>query len=148
MIKFINASKFMQYMDYEKMLDKAIEEMPESAFEKHRFEIPKVRGHLQGNKTVISNFLQIANHLRRTAEHMLKFILKELAAPGTIKNQNLIIGAKVPASKINEKIRKYAVEYVLCSECGKPDTKIESEGPVKFMKCQACGAKHQVKSNI
>ena len=128
------------------MLKKARGEMPESVFESERFEIPKVKGHLQGNKTVISNFFVVADILGRSPEHVLKYILKELATPGTLTRSALILGAKVPASRINDKIRKYATEYVLCTDCGKPETKIVKEGDLTFMRCQACGAKHQVKS--
>ena len=135
-------------MNYEDLLKKAREELPESAFEKQRFEIPKVRGHIQGNMTVISNFKQISQTLGRPTEHLLKYVLKELAAPGGIKPKGLLIGTKVSASKVNEKIKQYAQEYVLCPECGKPDTKIEKDGQYAFMKCTACGAKHPVKSKI
>jgi len=135
-------------MDYLELLKKAREKLPEAAFEKQRFEMPKVIGHLQGNITVISNFRQIAQTLRRPTEHLLKYVLKELAAPGSLKPKGLLIGTKVPASKINEKIKQYAHEYVLCSECGKPDTIIEKEGEITYMKCTACGAKHPVKSKI
>lgn len=128
------------------MLKKARNEMPESVFESERFEIPKVTGHIQGAKTIVSNFHQIVNALGRTPEHVLKYILKELATPGKLTRNALIFGAKVPASRINEKIKKYASEYVLCRDCGKPDTKIIKEGELSFMKCQACGAKHQVKA--
>ena len=69
-------------MDYEKMLEKARKELPESVLKTERFEIPKVKGHIQGNRTIISNFNQIAKTLRREPEHLLKFVLKELAAPG------------------------------------------------------------------
>ncbi len=130
------------------MLKKARNEMPESIFVKERFELPKVRGHLEGNKTIITNFQQIAGTLNRPVEHLLKYVLKEIAAPGHMKNNNLIIGTKVAASKINEKIRQYANEFVLCNECGKPDTKLEKEGNVWYMKCQACGARSQVRSRI
>ena len=64
-------------MDYAKLLDRAYKDMPESVLEKERFEIPKVRGHLEGNKTIISNFTQIISVLRRTEEHLLKYLLKE-----------------------------------------------------------------------
>ncbi|HIG95421.1 TPA: translation initiation factor IF-2 subunit beta [Candidatus Woesearchaeota archaeon] len=131
--------------EYEQLLDKALAEMPEFVFEKHRFEIPKVKGHLQGNKTVISNFLQIADLFRRRPEHMLKYVLKELAAPGGIRSGQMILGSKIPASKINEKIQKYANEFVLCGECGKPDTQLEKEKTVTYLKCTACGAKNVVK---
>jgi translation initiation factor 2 subunit 2 len=135
-------------MDYKELLKKARDKLPESAFEKQRFEIPKVRGHIQGNMTVISNFRQIAQTLGRDAKHLLKYVLKEIAAPGDLKPKGLLIGTKVAASKINEKIRQYANEYVLCLTCGKPDTKIVVESGVTFMKCAACGAKHPIKSKI
>ncbi|HII71857.1 TPA: translation initiation factor IF-2 subunit beta [Candidatus Woesearchaeota archaeon] len=133
-------------MDYEKMLDKARDEMPESVFESERFEIPRVTGHIQGNKTILSNFNTIANTLNRPPEHILKYLFKELATPGTYRNNVLILGTKVPAARINEKIRKYATEFVLCPDCGKPDTKIMKEGEITYLRCQACGSKHTVKS--
>lgn len=131
------------------MLKKAREKLPQSVFEKERFEVPRVMGHVQGNRTVLSNFLQIADTLRRPSDHLLKYILKELATPGEIKRSgSVIIGTKVSASRINEKIKQYAHEFVLCSECGKPDTKIEKDGQFTFIKCQACGAKHPIKARI
>lgn len=133
-------------MEYKELLKKARSEMPESALSAERFEIPKVMGHVQGNRTVISNFHQIAQTLNRPVEHLLKFVLKELATPGSLKPNILILGAKIPASRINEKIRKYAVEFVLCAECGKPDTELTKEGQVVYMKCKACGAKKAVKN--
>jgi translation initiation factor 2 subunit 2 len=136
-------------MDYKEMLKKTREQLPKSVFEKERFESPKIRGHVQGAKTILSNFLQIADILRRKPEHMLKYILKELATPGEIKKSgSVIVGAKISASRINEKVRQYANEFVLCSECGKPDTKIEKDGKFNFLKCQACGAKHPIKAKI
>lgn len=132
-------------MNYKEMLKKAREEMPESVFESERFEIPKVAGHIQGNRTIISNFHAVAGVLGRPVEHVLKYLLKELATPGKLTHSSLMLGAKVPASRINEKIRKYASEYVLCPDCGKPDTKIMKEGDITYLKCQACGSKRAVK---
>ena len=135
-------------MTYKDLLKQARKELPEAAFEKQRFELPKVKGHIQGNMTVISNFKQIASSLGRQPEHLLKYVLKELAAPGGLKPKGLLIGAKVSASKLNEKIKQYAHEYVLCPECGKPDTKIEKEEQFAFLKCTACGVRHPIKSKI
>lgn len=136
-------------MGYEDLLKRAREQLPESVFEKERFEIPKVKGHLEGNKTIISNFQQIAQVLRRPEEHLLKYVLKELATPGEIKRSGLLVfGAKIPASRINEKIRQYANEFVLCPDCGKPDTELKKEGAFMFLRCSACGSKNPVKSKI
>jgi translation initiation factor 2 subunit 2 len=132
-------------MDYKKLLQQVRKELPKSVFKKERFEIPKVKGHIQGNRTVISNFLRIASVLSRKPEHLLKYILKELATPGEIKKSgSVIIGTKVSASRINEKIAQYANQFVLCLECGKSDTKIVKEGSFSFIKCTACGARHPV----
>ncbi|MBS3147843.1 translation initiation factor IF-2 subunit beta [Candidatus Woesearchaeota archaeon] len=136
-------------MEYEALLKRARERLPQSVFEKERFEIPKARGHLEGNKTLITNFTQIAGVLRRPMEHLLKYVLKELATPGDVNRSGLLfLGSKVPASRINDKIRQYALEFVLCPDCGKPDTEIKQEGDFSFLKCSACGAKHPVKSKI
>ena len=135
-------------MDYENMLKEARSKLPESVKTRERFELPKVKGHVQGNKTIISNFHQIADVLRRDVDHLLKYILKELATPGDITKTAVIIGTKVSASRVNEKIKQYALEFVICKECGKPDTKIIKEGDISFLKCQACGAKNHIKSRI
>lgn len=136
-------------MKYEEMLKKARKELPNSGLDKgERFEIPKVKGHIQGNKTIISNFNQIADILRRDPEHLLKFVLKELATPGELKKTGLIIGRKVSANSINQKIQRYADEFVICPECKKPDTQLIKEDKVMFKKCLACGAKHPVKAKI
>jgi len=135
-------------MDYDKYLQRVYDNLPESALEKGRFEIPKVKGHIQGNRTVISNFHQIAQTLNRDVEHLLKFVLKELATPGDLKKTGLILGTKVGAARINEKIKKYAEEFVMCNECGKPDTKLLKEGEFLYLRCQACGSKRIVKAKI
>jgi translation initiation factor 2 subunit 2 len=133
-------------MDYEKMLEKGRKELPESILKTERFEIPKVKGHIQGNRTVINNFNEIAKILHREPEHLLKFVLKELAAPGEIKKTGVaMIGRKVSAASINEKIEKYAKEFVLCHECKKPDTQLFKKENVVFIRCLACGAQHPVK---
>ena len=131
------------------MLEKARKELPKSVSKSERFEIPQVEGHIQGNKTIISNFMQIADILGRAPEHLLKYILKELATPGEIKKNNtVIIGRKVNSAIINEKIQNYANEFVICPECKKPDTKLIEEDKVLYMRCLACGAKTAIKSGV
>ena len=49
-------------------------------------------------------------------------------------------------NRINKKIKKYASEFVFCSECNKPDTELTEEKEVIYLKCQACGAKKPVKN--
>lgn len=132
-------------MDYDAMLERAFTNMPKAVLEKERFEIPKARGHLEGNKTIISNFPQIAQALRRPVEHILKFLLKELATPGDFRRGMLMLGSKVTASRVNQKIREYAEEFVFCQSCGKPDTDIKTDGGLNVLSCSVCGARQVVK---
>src|SRR3989338_6775954 len=132
-------------MDYEKLLDKAYENLPDIKESTDRFKLPKVTGHVQGNKTIISNLHQIAQSINRPIAHLFKYLLKELAAPGELKSNGVILGSKISASRINEKIEKYVYNYVICKQCNKPDTKLKKEGTFIFMKCMACGAKTTIK---
>ena len=91
---------FLEYMNYEEMLKKGRKEIPNSVLDVERFIIPKIRGHIQGNKTVLSNFFQIADSLGRDPDFFLKYILKELGTPGEIKKPLVILGRKVSAKKI------------------------------------------------
>ncbi|NTV22882.1 MAG: translation initiation factor IF-2 subunit beta [Nanoarchaeota archaeon] len=131
-------------MGYEELLKRARENLPESVLRKERFVIPNIVGHVQGNKTILSNFFQIASHLGRDEEHFLKYILKELATPGGARKPLVILGRKVSASRINEKIKEYADKYVICKECGKPETTLTKLDRVQTLKCNACGAKYPV----
>ncbi len=135
-------------MNYEDMLNEAREKLPQTVKATTRFEIPNVRGQIEGNKTIISNFFQIADVLGRKPQHLLKYVQKELATPGVIKKQAVIFGSKLPASKVNEKIKTYAEEFVFCKECNGPDTKMIKEGDVYYITCQVCGAKHSFYAKI
>ena len=130
--------------DYEKLLDKAYKTVKQVNPSGGRFEIPKIEGHFEGKKTILTNFFQIASHLRRKPEHFQKFMLKELAASGQKEGDRLVLNITVPSKKINEKAEQYVKEFVLCKECGKPDTEILKEDRLTQIHCLACGAKHPV----
>lgn len=133
---------------YESLLKRAQEMLPQKTLAAERLEVPKVLGHIQGNRTIVSNFHAIAEIIRRPQEHFLKYLLKELATSGEATKTALILGAKAPASRINDKIQQYLKDFVICPECKRPDTKLEKEDNVTFIKCSACGAKHAVKVRI
>lgn len=133
---------------YEALLKRAQEMLPQKSLSTERLEVPKVLGHIQGNKTVISNFHAIADIIRRPQEHFLKYMLKELATSGEVSKSALMLGTKVPASRINDKVQQYLKDFVICPECKRPDTKLEKDDNVTFLKCSACGARHAVKVRI
>jgi translation initiation factor 2 subunit 2 len=133
--------------NYEILLNKAYETIkPIEAGQ--RFEIPKIEGHLEGSKTILTNIPQIASHIRRDQNHILKYLLKELATSGGFKGSRVILQTKIQSQKINEKIQNYIEEFVICKECKKPDTELLKDGPFMFIHCMACGAKHSVRAKI
>lgn len=133
---------------YEQLLNEAYEKVKEVEGAGERFEIPKIKGHFEGKKTILNNFFQIASHIRRNPEHFQKFLLKELATSGQKTGENLILNNKIPSEKINSKIEQYVKEFVVCRECGKPDTEIIKEDRLSFLHCLACGAKHPTRGKI
>lgn len=135
-------------MDYEQLLNEAYGKVKKPEGNGERFEIPKAEGHFEGKKTIITNFLQIASYLRRNPEHFQKFLLRELAVSGQRDGDRLSLNNNIPSSRINQKIEEYTKEFVLCNECGKPDTELSKEDRFAFIKCLACGAKHSVRSKI
>ena len=136
-------------MTYEDLLEQAYKKVkPVEA--KERFEIPEIEGHIEGNKTIISNFRQIAGSFGSIyrvcdkSEHIEKFLEKELAAQGKSEGDRLILIRKIPIKKIQEKLEFYVGKYVICRECGKPDTEIIKQDNFFFIHCLACGAKHSI----
>ena len=133
--------------NYENLLESAYKEVKPI---KHteRFEISKIEGHVEGTKTMLTNLQAIASQLRRKPEHLLKFLLRELATSGAIKGNRVVLQTKIPSSKINNKIQDYANEFVICKECKKPDTELQKDHAFMFLHCLACGAKHSVRAKI
>lgn len=134
-------------MEYDKLLDKLYSEVKHTE-SGERFEIPKVQGMVEGKKTIVTNFAQICSVLRRDPKHVSKFLFRELATPGIIEKERLILNRKLPSANLNEKIEAYAKEFVICSQCGKPDTELIKQDRFLFLHCLACGAKHSVRSKI
>jgi len=133
-------------MDYEALLNKAYEKLPKKVETSERFEVPIVETIVQGNQTIIKNFTQIYQTLRRGPKHLSKFLTKELATPANFDGTRLILQSRIPRGLIQKKLEAYTKDYVICKECGRPDTKLIKEDRIIFLKCEACGAKASVKS--
>lgn len=133
-------------MRYEDLLKKVYEKLPKKVEERKRFEIPVAICERQGNKTLIKNFSEILSVLRRDSTHLSKYLFKELATPGNIQGQILILQRKVHREMLQKKIEDYVKEFVYCKECGKPDTKLTKEERIFVLKCDACGARYPVRN--
>ncbi|MEK6792828.1 MAG: translation initiation factor IF-2 subunit beta, partial [Nanoarchaeota archaeon] len=77
-----------------------------------------------------------------------KFLQKELAVSGVLEKDRLVLKTMLNSAKVNEKIELYVKEFVICTECKKPDTEIISEKGIKFKHCLACGAKSPIRYHL
>lgn len=133
---------------YEQMLDAAYKKIKVVQTSSDRFEIPKVKGQVSGKNTFITNINEIASYIRRPVENLAKFLQKELAVSGVLEKDRLMLKTMLNSAKVNEKIELYVKEFVLCTECKKPDTEVITEKGVKFKHCLACGAKSPIRYNL
>ena len=133
-------------MDYDSLLDKAYSSLPDKSKGGERFEVPTLDAFVEGNKTILRNFSGVLQKIRRDPEHIIKFFTKEFAVPATQEGDRLVLHRKLRIELLNKKFEEYVKNYVMCEQCGKPDTHIEDSGHrSKMLVCEACGARAAVK---
>lgn len=128
--------------NYEALLDKAYTELPDIVKEKVRFQKPEVASIVQGRVTVITNLGEISKQLNRETDMLAKYFLSEMGTSGEYDNQRLTLKGAFRPLILQEKFDNFINQYVLCPECGRPDTKILHERRIHFLKCEACGSRH------
>lgn len=135
-------------LDYEALLERGFSKIPEKAIKFSKYELPQADSNIIGSKTIIYNFKEIAEKLNRDPNHLLKFIVRELATSGTIEETRATLHGKFTKSQIDELIQRYVKSYVLCASCNKPDTKLLKDGRLTFIVCEVCGAKNPAKTLV
>ncbi|MFQ6122996.1 MAG: translation initiation factor IF-2 subunit beta [Candidatus Heimdallarchaeota archaeon] len=138
----------MNDSDYEQLLDRAIKSLPETVKKTgSRFTIPQINVFYEGNRTIIRNWKEIEDTLRRDGSHILKVLTRELATAGIISGLRAILQGKFPTSQIERTFERYVKDYVICSACKRPDTEIIKKEKLAFLVCHACGARHPLPSH-
>ncbi|MBA7643981.1 MAG: translation initiation factor IF-2 subunit beta [Candidatus Lokiarchaeota archaeon] len=135
----------MDINNYDELLDKAYEKIPENARKLSRFEIPKVELRIESRNTFITNFNKIISTLNRDRKHFLGVFLKKAGTMGEVRGQQLFLKGQYKDQVLNKLIENYTKMYVLCRICNKPDTQIQREGKKLYLKCTACGAREEIK---
>lgn len=130
---------------YETLLRKAYSHMPEPSEAHDRFTVPEPKSYIEGKTTVLENFAEIADIARRDQDHLLKYLLGELGTAGKIDGNRAIFNGKFEGSLISGLIKSYVEDYVICSECGKPDTRLVKDDRVTLLRCDACGGHRPVR---
>jgi translation initiation factor 2 subunit 2 len=131
--------------NYDDLLKRACEQMPEVQTKKERLELPRIMIQTVGMRTTIANFKEIADALDRDPQHILKFLTREMATAATISDSRAIFQGKFQRDSFERLMQRYLESYVVCPVCKRPDTKIVKEKRLGFLVCNACGAKSSIK---
>ena len=130
--------------EYHKLLDRAYSSLPKTTGTGERFEIPKIVGIRMGRRTIIQNFGEVATRMNRDPRHLLKFLSRELATAASIDAARAIFQGRFDVQTVTRLLNIYAHRFVICPICNRPDTKVEKEGRLMFLRCEACGARSSI----
>lgn len=128
-------------MGYEEQLDRALEESPDVAGGSDRFQVPDPRIRSEGNATVYENFDETCDRLARDPSHLMKSLQTELGTSAEIDSKGrLRLTGSFNDRRLQVALDEYVDDYVRCTECESPDTRLVTEQGTTVLKCDACGA--------
>lgn len=130
-------------MNYEELLEEAFKKIVKRE-SRERFNPPSPEIEILSDKTIIKNFVDISNYIKRDIKHFSRYMMKSLASSGEIKGKQLILFSKLKKEQVLERINTYIKNFVICRFCNEPDTKLEKDERIYFLKCDACGARYAV----
>ena len=96
-------------------------------------------------KTVFANVVDICKRMHRQPEHVIQFLFAELGTIGSVDgSQRLVIRGRFQPKQIENVLRRYITEYVICKACKRPETKLSKENRIFFVTCEKCGSQRSV----
>jgi len=126
--------------DYQKLLDRALSQLPQRTEQKGRFEPPHAQSSISGNRTVLFNLREICDRIGRDRDHLLKYLAGELATSASLDDDHAIFQGRFDNRTIDGLVQRYIEDAVLCPICHQPDTKIIRKDRISQLQCEACGA--------
>ena len=127
-------------MDYEATLDRAMEELPDFQGSDERLDVPDAQAQKDGAFTRLTNLSALGDAINREPEHIHSSIQQELGTAGQYEDGRARYNGDFSGDDFDAAIDAYIAEYVTCSECGLPDTKLVTENRTQMLRCEACGA--------
>ena len=127
-------------MGYEEQLDRALDAVPDLATDEDRLSVPDPSVQRDGAFTRLVNLPAIADALSRDPEHLHRTIQRDLGTNGQWNGSQARYNGRFSMADFDAAIAGYVAEYVTCSECGRPDTRLVTEDRNQMLRCTACGA--------
>jgi translation initiation factor 2 subunit 2 len=133
--------------DYGKLLARARGELPEELSHDSRWALPAAEILYEGRTTILRNWKDILDTLRRDEQHVLSYLLREIGTAGDSEGgDRVVFVGKLAERQIQDKLDQYVDTFVMCDECHRPDTHLTKDGRTTLLKCDACGAHKPVKA--
>ena len=132
--------------DYSALLKRARAKVPAAVGTGERFQMPVVELQTEGKTTVVRNMEDILDKLNRKEDHLVPLLLRELGTAGSYEGGRLVLQGKLTEDNIQGRLAKYVETFVICGECGRPDTHLVKEERTTIVKCDACVAHRPVKA--
>ncbi len=136
----------MSGLSYEQLLARAKKALPDALSSGERFQVPLPDIVYEGKTTILRNFEDIVQAIRRDPDMVLTYLLRELGTAGSLEGRRVVFKSKVTGQQVEERVKSYVEAYVLCQECGRPDTRLVKEDRIAMLECEACGARRPVKA--
>jgi len=128
-------------MEYATALTRAYDVLPETPQESgDRLQVPDPEGQTDGAFTRLTNIEAIAKALGRESDHLHRSIQRDLGTSGQFDGSTARYSGTFDIADFEAAIDAYVTEFVTCSECGLPDTRLVTEDGVDMLRCEACGA--------
>ncbi len=134
----------MPSQDYQALLKRARDNLPDDISKGSRFELPEVDVLYEGKTTVWRNFGDVADTIRRDHMAFFQYIQRELGTGGVIDGRRVMFKGRVVKKNIEDKLDSFMDAYVYCQECHSPDTRLVREGRTTVLRCDACGGHRPV----
>ena len=117
----------------------------------YRYKMPAVFGKIEGRgngiKTVIPNISEVGRSVRRPPNEVNKFFGCELGAQTTFSEDRAVVNGAHNDAVLQQLMHRYIESFVLCPNCGLPETEYKIKNECIYHKCAACGAKEMLDMN-
>uniref|UniRef100_A0A6B2LGX1 Translation initiation factor IF2/IF5 domain-containing protein n=1 Tax=Arcella intermedia TaxID=1963864 RepID=A0A6B2LGX1_9EUKA len=108
---------------------------------------PPEVGRIGSRKIGWTNFAANCNQISRKTKHVQAFVLTELGTDGSIgADGKLVIRGRYGSKQLENLLRKYILEYVMCKSCKQVNTELQKENRLTFVVCNSCGSRTSVQS--
>ncbi len=127
-------------MDYQQSLDRAMDSLPDYGGDDDRLSIPDPAVQSDGAFTRLKNLDEIGDVLSREPVEIHRFLQRELGTHGEFEEGQGRYAGSFSADDFGAGVAAYVEQFVRCSECGLPDTRLVTEDRTQMLRCDACGA--------